>query len=216
MNVRAAVRAHVTATQAEEGSGNADTLIADARSYFGLAGQLLAEGRPRLIAIGGLSGSGKTTLADALAPAVGLAPGARVVESDRIRKRMYRAAPETKLEPAAYRPEVSEKVYEAMAGHARAILEDGGCVVADAVFDKPANRALVEEVARSAGTPFSGIWLETAPDLLRKRVASRTSGPSDADLSVLGMQLERKLDAVGWRKLDAARPVESLINDILE
>jgi predicted kinase len=58
--------------------------------------------------------------------------------------------------------------------------------------------------------------LETASDLLRKRVASRSSSPSDADLSVLGMQLERQLEPVAWRKLDAARPVEALIADVLE
>ena len=37
MAVRAAVRAHVTATQVEEGSGRSDKLVAEARSYFDLA-----------------------------------------------------------------------------------------------------------------------------------------------------------------------------------
>ncbi|TGR16523.1 aminoglycoside phosphotransferase, partial [Mesorhizobium sp. M8A.F.Ca.ET.197.01.1.1] len=85
MAVRAAVRAHVTATQVEEGSGESDKLIAEARSYFDLAKTFLQETPPRLVAIGGLSGSGKTTVAEALAAHIGAPPGARIVESDRIR-----------------------------------------------------------------------------------------------------------------------------------
>ncbi|RWE84774.1 MAG: aminoglycoside phosphotransferase, partial [Mesorhizobium sp.] len=55
MAVRAAVRAHVTATQVEEASQDSTKLIAEARSYFHLAQTLLAETPPRLVAIGGLS-----------------------------------------------------------------------------------------------------------------------------------------------------------------
>ena len=83
MAVRAAVRAHVTATQVEEGAARSDGLVAEARSYFDLAEDLLGDHPPRLIAIGGLSGSGKTTIAEALAAHVGAPPGARIVESDR-------------------------------------------------------------------------------------------------------------------------------------
>ncbi|RUV04867.1 aminoglycoside phosphotransferase, partial [Mesorhizobium sp. M6A.T.Cr.TU.017.01.1.1] len=85
MAVRAAVRAHVTATQIEEGGADSGGLIAEARSYFELARTLLQARPPRLIAIGGLSGSGKTAVAEALAAHVGAPPGARIIESDRIR-----------------------------------------------------------------------------------------------------------------------------------
>ncbi|RWK12063.1 AAA family ATPase, partial [Mesorhizobium sp.] len=97
MAVRAAVRAHVTATQVEEGSQDSARLVAEARSYFELAQALLVETPPRLVAIGGLSGSGKTTIAEALAPRIGAPPGARIVESDRIRKAMHGVPAETKL-----------------------------------------------------------------------------------------------------------------------
>ena len=95
MAVRAAVRAHVTATQVEEGSADSDKLTAEARSYFELARTFLQETPPRLVAIGGLSGSGKTTVAEALAAHVGAPPGARIVESDRIRKAMHGVPAET-------------------------------------------------------------------------------------------------------------------------
>ena len=85
MAVRAAVRAHVTATQADIGDGDA-AAASEARQYFRLAAGLLDPPPPRLIAIGGFSGSGKSTVAAELAPRVGAPPGARIVESDRIRK----------------------------------------------------------------------------------------------------------------------------------
>ncbi|TIV74097.1 MAG: aminoglycoside phosphotransferase, partial [Mesorhizobium sp.] len=126
MAVRAAVRAHVTATQVEESSQDSTKLIAEARSYFHLAQTLLAETPPRLVAIGGLSGSGKTTVAEALAAQIGAPPGARIVESDRIRKAMHGVAAETRLPAKAYRPGVSERVYRQIAWLAELILAEGG------------------------------------------------------------------------------------------
>jgi hypothetical protein len=216
MAIRAAVRAHVTATQVEESSGKADALIDEARSYFSLASDLLAEAPPRLVAIGGLSGSGKTTLAEALAPDIGMPPGARIVESDRVRKAIHGVSAETRLDASAYRPEMSERVYREMARRASDVLADGGSVVADAVFDRPENRALIEAAAAGAQMRFDGVWLETRPAVLRARVAARHGGPSDADASILALQLGRTLAPIAWRKLDAGRPIASLVQDILK
>jgi aminoglycoside phosphotransferase family enzyme len=124
MAVRAAVRAHVTATQVEEGSADYDKLTVEARSYLELAHTFLQETPPRLVAIGGLSGSGKTTVAEALAAHVGAPPGARIVESDRIRKAMYGVAAKTHLPDRAYRLEVSGHVYREMAWRAALILSE--------------------------------------------------------------------------------------------
>ena len=88
MALRAAVRAHVIATQVEE-SGKSDPKLSDyGRTYFDLAQALLQQTEPHLIAIGGLSGTGKSTIAEALAPKLAPAPGARILESDRIRKQL--------------------------------------------------------------------------------------------------------------------------------
>src|SRR5690606_31521462 len=102
MAIRAAVRAHVTATQAEESGDPSGKLSRMARAYFDLAADLLKERPARLLAIGGLSGTGKTTVAEALAPRIGAPPGARIVESDRIRKAMHGVPPETRLPTKAY------------------------------------------------------------------------------------------------------------------
>jgi len=215
MAVRAAVRAHVTATQVEEGADAASGLVAQARSYFNLALTLLAMKLARLIAIGGLSGSGKTTVAEALAAHVGVPPGARIVESDRIRKAMHGVPVETRLPVAAYRPEVSEKVYREMVRRAGLILAQGGAVVADAVFDRKPNRDLIEKAASRAAAPFLGVWLDADPAVLWRRVAARQGGPSDATVDILARQFERKAAGTGWSEIDASGPTEQVVRSIL-
>ncbi|ESY91829.1 bifunctional aminoglycoside phosphotransferase/ATP-binding protein [Mesorhizobium sp. LNHC209A00] len=203
MAVRAAVRAHVTATQIAEGSANSDKLTAEARSYFDLARTFLHETPPRLVAIGGLSGSGKTTVAEALAAHVGAPPGARIVESDRIRKAMHGVPAETRLPDKAYRPDVSDRVYREMAWRAGLILSESGSVVVDAVFDKPADRERIEKAARSRAIRFSGFWLEADPLVLWQRVSERKGGPSDATIDILSRQLQRNATQSSWQKINA-------------
>lgn len=211
--LRAAVRAHVTATQAEDGDC-AGKLSAEARSYFDLARRLLLKTSPRLVVIGGLSGTGKTTVAEALASRVGAPPGARIVGSDRIRKAMHGVPAETRLPDNAYRPEVSDKVYEEMSRRAGAILRGGGSVVADAVFDKPGKRRLIETAALRAGAGFTGIWLTAEQTLLRERVGARRGGPSDATLDVLSRQLERDVGEIAWHKIDASAAPSEIVDRI--
>lgn len=215
MAVRAAVRAHVTATQIAEGGAEDDDLVATARAYFDLANALLEPVQPCFVAIGGLSGSGKSTVAEALASHVGAPPGARIVESDRVRKAMFGVSPETRLEADAYAPEVSERVYRALGERARAVLADGGSVVADAVFDRPDHRNAIEAAGAGLGVPFTGIWLAADATTLRRRVGTRGKGPSDADLGVLDRQLENAPGAIRWQRVDADRPVDDVVAAIL-
>ncbi|MCZ4093765.1 bifunctional aminoglycoside phosphotransferase/ATP-binding protein [Sinorhizobium psoraleae] len=215
MAIRAAVRAHVTATQVEESGKTSAKLVAEARSYFDLALALIKPVPARLIAIGGFSGSGKTTVAETLAAQIGAPPGARIVESDRIRKAMHGVPAETRLPSSAYRPEISEKVYREMAHRARSILTAGGTVIVDAVFDRAGNRNLMEKIARRLGVPFTAVWLDAAPALLRDRVASRSGGPSDANLEVLSGQLARGSGETAWPRLDAARGAQQVALEIL-
>lgn len=214
MAVRAAVRAHVTATRIEDG-GASGTLTDEARSYFDLARTLLGDQRPRLVTIGGLSGTGKTTVAEALAPRLGPPPGARIVESDRVRKAMHGVPAETRLPAKAYAPQVSERVYREMAWRSAPILAEGGSVVADAVFDRSENREAIEKAAGNEHAPFTGIWLQTDPAILWDRVGARRDGPSDATVDVLSRQLERRIEGVTWHRIDAGRPVEDIADAIL-
>jgi len=215
MAVRAAVRAHVTATQVEEGSQDSTKLIAEARSYFQLAQTLLAQTPARLVAIGGLSGSGKTTVAEALAPQIGAPPGARIVESDRIRKAMHGVPAETKLPDKAYRPGVSERVYRQLAWRSELILAEGGSVVADAVFDKPEDRDRIERAASEADVPFAGFWLAADPSVLWHRVSKRKGGPSDATVDILSRQLQRDAGPLTWRQIEADRKVAEITTEMV-
>jgi aminoglycoside phosphotransferase family enzyme/predicted kinase len=216
MALRAAVRAHVGGTRAEEMPAGAarEEAVAEARSYLALAASLLARARPRLVALGGLSGSGKTTVAEAAAPRLAPPPGARILESDRLRKAMLGREAEERLPAAAYAGEVSDRVYAEIARRAEAVLEGGGSALAEAVHDRPDRRAAIEAVAARRGAPFAGFWLAAPPDLLRARVAARRGGPSDATLAVLEAQLARDPGPMGWRALDAAEETEVLARTV--
>ncbi|MCY1746300.1 bifunctional aminoglycoside phosphotransferase/ATP-binding protein [Ensifer sp. SL37] len=215
MAIRAAVRAHVIATQAAE-DANATQLVLEARSYFTLAHSLLTKVPPRLIVIGGFSGSGKTTVADALAGRLGAPPGARIIESDRIRKALYGVPPEVRLDADAYRADVSDKVYCEIARRTVEIAKAGGSVVADAVFDRSDKRKLMEVAAKVTGVPCVAVWLEAGVQVLRHRVASRHEGPSDADLHVLARQISGGQKPLAWRVIDAEQPVDEIVREILE
>jgi aminoglycoside phosphotransferase family enzyme/predicted kinase len=203
MAVRAIVRAHVTATQVADAGAGAAAQREEARAYFALALRLLEPRPARMVAVGGLSGSGKSTLAAALAPGIGPVPGARILASDRIRKHLFGVAAETRLPPEAYRPNVSEQVYGILAAKAESVLRHGHGVVADAVFDRPADRSRIAEVAAGGGVAFHGLWLEASPERLLRRVADRCNDASDATPDIVKDQLGRPLAAIEWPRLTA-------------
>ena len=194
LGARAAVRAHVTANQ--------DDLDA-ARAYLAAAEAHLAPCGARLVAIGGLSGSGKTTLARRLAPSVGGAPGAIVLRSDEIRKRLAGIGPLDRLPRRAYTRRGNAETYVEMLRLARRLLAAGRAVVLDAVYLGPESRRAVERLAGDAGVPFDGIWLQGEPDALRARLAARMGDASDADVGVLAEQLAADPGAVTWTVHDA-------------
>jgi uncharacterized protein len=196
LSVRAAVRCHV--------SGHNGQLDA-ARAYLAAAEQHLQTRPPRLIAVGGLSGSGKSTLARALAPGLGAAPGAVVLRSDEVRKRLFGHAPTEPLPPAAYGPEADARIHEALFEGARQLLASGVSVILDATFRDPARRAAALALHPAA----QGVWLDAPDAVLRARVAARQGDASDADLAVLERQLAARVPVTDWPAVDAAAPLEA-------
>lgn len=193
--LRAAIRAHVSA---------AAGVSEDARSYFALARDLSQPVPPVLVAVGGISGTGKTTLAQAIASSLGRAPGARVLRSDVIRKRLHGVRPEQQLPQSAYNMTSSMCVYETLRREALMALRAGQAVIADAAFLLPTERAAIGAAARESGVAFSGLWLEAPESIRVQRLAARRDDASDADAAVVRWQLAQDHGPIDWRRLDTA------------
>jgi aminoglycoside phosphotransferase family enzyme/predicted kinase len=209
LSARAGVRAHVLGAQYRQ-SPSAGTLK-EAQSYLSLACTLLRAHPPRLIAIGGLSGTGKSTVAHALAGGFLPPPGARVVRSDVLRKRLFNVAPEAKLPPEAYDMATNDRVYRALRDHAEASLSAGYTAIVDAAFLRQEERAHIASFAKDAGVPFAGLWLEAPGNVLAQRIAARRSDASDADLAVLQRQLGMDLGAILWNRIDAGQDTAATV-----
>ena len=215
LSCRAAIRAKTSATTAAVHASpeRQRQLRAGAREYLDLATRVLTPPAAAMVAIGGLSGSGKSTVARALAPSIGAVPGAVVLRSDEIRKRLWGASPLTRLGPAAYTPEMSSRVYEALTASATAIARSGHTVIVDAVFARAEDRCALERAARAADIPFAAVWLEAPEGLLVERVARRAPDASDADTGVVRMQCAQWADDVPWPRVDAAQDIETVAAD---
>jgi aminoglycoside phosphotransferase family enzyme/predicted kinase len=213
MSLRAAIRAKVTAARPQRDA----TMEQSARNYFALAQRLIAPPRAKLIAVGGLSGTGKSLLARALAPAIMPLPGAIHLRSDVLRKMLF-GVPETERLPAsAYKPEVTARVYAALAAQARQILAAGHSAIVDAVFAKRAERDAIAQVAlhvaqeAAPGTRFHGLFLTADLSVRVARVGARTGDASDADAAIARTQEQYDLGELDWQQVDASgTPEETL------
>jgi predicted kinase len=213
LSCRAAVRAKTSATaaQLQNDAQRRGALHALAREYLAMAEQLLHPPGASLVAVGGLSGSGKSTLALGLAPSIGPVPGALVLRSDEIRKRLSGVPLLDRLGPEGYSPRMSERVYATLAEHAAVIIRGGHSVVVDAVYTRAPDRQIIEHVATAASVPFIGLWLDAPESVLIERTAQRRNDPSDADADVVRMQRAQDTGEITWRRLDASLPAASVL-----
>jgi len=162
-----------------------------------------------------LSGSGKSAIASLVAPYLGPAPGARILNSDRIRKQLYGVPVHVRLPDSAYRPEVSEQVYAALRQQAERALSVGSGVVVDAVFDQPRERERIKQLAAASHVPFMGYWHQAPVEVLVTRVTARQNDPSDATAEVVRMQAARNCGELDWVRLDASRNSDAIKDEVL-
>ncbi len=197
ISARAAIRAHISVAQ-----GKAEV----AADFLALAAGALRPAAPRLLAVGGYSGSGKSTLAAALAPHFLPLPGARVLRSDVLRKRLAGLAPETRLPEGAYTSEASARVYTHILALAEDALRAGFSVILDAAFLRKSERDEAAALAARLGVVFHGFWLDAPDAVLEARLDARRDDASDAGIEVLRTQRRAAEPATEWRRIDAGQP----------
>ncbi|MDX5331682.1 MAG: AAA family ATPase [Caulobacteraceae bacterium] len=200
MSVRAAVRTHVWAHVDDDASASA---------YLDAALAHLSPAPPQLVAVGGLSGTGKSTVARLIAPGLGAAPGALVLRTDEVRKRLMGVAPDSRLPASAYGPGFYEQVYDTLFSEAEQALRAGRAVVLDATFIDADLRQRARLLAGRTGIPFQGLWLEAPAEILAARISARHGDASDATVETLRMQLERATGDLDWTRLDASGPADA-------
>ena len=159
-----------------------------AASYFHLARDLARrDGRPRLVAVGGLPGTGKSTLARLWAERL----GAAALGSDALRKELAGNLPgrrgEAGWREGIYTPAWTKRTYEEMMGRAERLLRAGENVVVDATFARPMSRRLAAAAARRTGARYVTVECRCPEKVIRRRLAQRKEegvSLSDADWSV--------------------------------
>ncbi|HVL56120.1 MAG TPA: AAA family ATPase, partial [Burkholderiaceae bacterium] len=194
---RAMVRAKVAAIRADQCAADGDTAahdaaLADCRAHLRLAAAT-APLPPALVILHGLSGSGKSTQAAALAQALG---GIRI-RSDVERKRLHglRAADRRGAHGALYSAEAGQRTYDRLAALAEASLAAGYDTIVDAAFLRFEQREPFRALAARRGAAFAILDVVASEPTLRRRVAARHAGgtdASDADLRVLERQLRER------------------------
>jgi aminoglycoside phosphotransferase family enzyme/predicted kinase len=187
---RAGIRCHVSAHNGE---------LDKARMYLEAGLAFLNAPAATLSAIGGLSGSGKSTVAHNEAPGKGRPPGAVILRSDELRKRLWQCAPLDRLPPEAYTPEQSTRTYEYMFDLAAAVLRAGHPVVLDATFREARWRDRAENVARTVGVAFDGLWLDVPAEIRAARVDKRAGDVSDATSDVAATQAPVDPFTISWQ-----------------
>ncbi len=211
LSVRAAIRSHVSAAMAATAQSSVKQIRSDACRYLDLALSYLSPPPPRLVAVGGISGSGKSRMARELAPYLGASPGARVARSDVLRKRLAGLGPLERLGAEGYTREMTEKTYRAVMEEAKTALACGHSAIADAVFSGPEERRAIARAAREAGVPFTGLWLEAPPEIMRERILKRTKNPSDATPDVMLAQLDYDFGDIDWVRIDSSGSREATL-----
>jgi aminoglycoside phosphotransferase family enzyme/predicted kinase len=174
---RALVRGKVACLMAEGGQPEA---AAAAVAFLEQCVRHLAEGRVRLVLVGGAPGTGKTTVADAVAGHL----NGSVLRSDELRKEQA-GVPPTQSAAAPfgegiYTAGATERAYRELLRRAEVAVSRGETVVLDATWSEASHRAQAARVARSTHSELVELCCVCPPALADERLASRQAQGGDA------------------------------------
>jgi hypothetical protein len=196
---RAFVRAKVACIQAGQGSAEA---AFEAHQLASVALRHLRAGAVALVLMGGLPGTGKSVLAGAAADQLGFT----VLNSDRIRKELAGIPPQhdpaTAYGTGIYTREWTVRCYTELLRRAEVLLENGESVIADASWTSAEQRSAAEAAARRVNAELMQVCCEAPESLMRRRMAARQGGASDADA---GIARRMRAEMASW-------PVATTIN----
>jgi predicted kinase len=117
--------------------------------------------------------------------------------------------PETEpLPPSAYAPDVTRRVYAALADKARRVAAAGHTAIVDAVFAQPEERAQIAAAARASRVPFRGLFLVAGIEVRLARVAARSHDASDADVAIVREQESYERGPIDWTQINASGELE--------
>ena len=125
-----------------------------------------------LVVLSGLPAAGKMTFAAAFAERF----GARVLESDRVRRELFPERRYTSVENARVFAQIRER--------AAARLCEGGIVIIDATNVSRRDRSGFERLAQDRCARYVTVRLTAPESLLRARLATPRSGASEAGVAV--------------------------------
>jgi aminoglycoside phosphotransferase family enzyme len=190
---RAMVRAKVCAirfSQSDIGLDEAETVLGEYRRYLDLAESVTRQLSAALLLTHGVSGSGKSRVAGWLSERL----MAIRIRSDVERKRLF---PGTDAQALArrYASAATATTYAHLLGMARWLLRAGFVVIVDATFLKQSQRQPFFALAEALDTPLLILSCRASEVILQERIVRRTAtggDPSEADLSVLAMQLSQQ------------------------
>ena len=180
---RALVRAKVAALRALQSTSDAPAhaaAIAGCSRYLAWAAARIRQRAPVLVITCGFSGSGKTWLARQLREPL----HALHVRSDVERKRLAGLAPEadSRSPPDAgiYTPEYTARTYDRLHDCAAAALGGGESILVDAAFLRSDERLRFVLLAESLGARAAIVHCFAPAEVLRDRVAARSTARNDA------------------------------------
>lgn len=195
---RATVRAKIALfTRGNEGLPDAEKeqLLQRYRQYLDLAEQYEAIPNHYMLITTGCSGSGKSFVSLGLSQELGLIR----IRSDVERKRLFGLPPIGTASKSTgkdiYTPEATARTYQRLAELADQVLRAGYPVIIDSAALKRSERGALLEVAATACAPGLLLACEAPEAEMRERVGRRQQtgeDPSEADESVLAMQLEKR------------------------